>query len=209
MLAMAVPFGEAPQTPTAPSAWVVMHIEATPTHFQPRQHIVAESTGCDNPQLFEELYGYYAHADAWCTPPDARAALERLRKANIKLAVVSNFDTRLRPILRDLQLDSLFDAVVISAELGVEKPNPLIFEHACEQLGVRPCEAVHVGDDRRCAEPRVTTHLSTCSFSCTTRNDVYGARDAGCFAWLWGLDVTSFEGVANKVLRGGDSDDDD
>lgn len=36
---------------------------------------------------------------------------------------------------------------------------------------------------------------------------MYGARDAGCFAWLWGLDVTSFEGVANKVLQGEDSDD--
>lgn len=73
---------------------------------------MAESTGCDNPELFEQVYNYYAHADAWRAPPDARPALQRLRENNIKLAVVSNFDTRLRPILHELQLDSLFDAVV-------------------------------------------------------------------------------------------------
>lgn len=27
------------------------------------------------------------------------------------------------------------------------------------------------------------------------RNDLYGARDAGCYAWLWGLDVSSMEEV--------------
>ena len=56
--------------------------------------------------------------------------------------------------------------------MGAEKPNPAIFLAACELLKVKPEEAVHVGDDRR--------------------NDVWGARDAGCDAWLWGEDVNSF-----------------
>ncbi len=67
------------------------------------------------------------------------------------MAVVSNFDTRLRDILEGLGVLDLFDAVVVSAEVGAEKPNPVIFEAACEQLGVRPEEAVHIGDDRRFA----------------------------------------------------------
>ena len=67
----------------------------------------------------------------------------------LKLGIVSNFDTRLRPILKGLGLDQLFDTIVISAEIGVEKPNPIIFEAACQELGVLPEEAVHVGDDRR------------------------------------------------------------
>lgn len=115
---------------------------------------------------------------------------------------MSNFDTRLRPLLRALDCDHWFDAVAVSAEVSfhflssqscrsyirsniipidfyekveAEKPNPTIFLKACDLLGVKPEEAVHVGDDRR--------------------NDLWGARDAGCDAWLWGSDVHSFKEV--------------
>ena len=67
----------------------------------------------------------------------------------IKLAVVSNFDTRLRPILEELGLVDLFDCVVISAEVGAEKPNPVIFEKACSILGVTAAQSLVLGDDRR------------------------------------------------------------
>lgn len=60
-------------------------------------------------------------------------------------------------------------------QVAAEKPNPTIFLKACELLGVKPEDAVHVGDDRR--------------------NDIWGARDAGCDAWLWGSDVHSFKEV--------------
>lgn len=48
----------------------------------------------------------------------AVAALQRLKSAGVLLAVVSNFDTRLRPLLRDLGVEGLFDAVMISAEVS-------------------------------------------------------------------------------------------
>lgn len=67
----------------------------------------------------------------------------------IKLAVVSNFDTRLKPILKGLGVLDLFHGVVVSAEVGAEKPNPVIFEIACRILGVEPGEALVIGDDRR------------------------------------------------------------
>lgn len=41
-----------------------------------------------------------------------------IRKAGVKLAVVSNFDTRLRPVLRALNCDHWFDAVAVSAEVS-------------------------------------------------------------------------------------------
>ena len=63
--------------------------------------------------------------------------------------MVSNFDTRLRPLLEALELAPLFDTIVVSAEVCAEKPNPLVFETACQQLGIEPAEALHVGDDRR------------------------------------------------------------
>jgi REG-2-like HAD superfamily hydrolase len=146
------------------------------------RHIVSQATGCSHEQMFEDIYGYYAEAGAWRVAPGALHALQRLRQQGVKLAVVSNFDTRLQPLLQDLGLLDLFDAVVVSAEVGAEKPNPVIFEAAATQLRLQCSELLHVGDDRR--------------------NDVWGARDAGICAWLWGTDVHSFQQVADRVLRG-------
>lgn len=144
------------------------------------QHIVSSSTGCSDSQYFEELYNYYTTEKAWhLCDPDAERVFQALRAAGVKLAVVSNFDTRLRPVLRALNCDHWFDAVAVSAEVEAEKPNPTIFLKACELLGVNPEDAVHVGDDRR--------------------NDIWGARDAGCDAWLWGSDVISFKEVAQRI----------
>ncbi|KAJ9184977.1 hypothetical protein P3X46_004659 [Hevea brasiliensis] len=144
------------------------------------QFIVSSSTGCSDSQYFEELYNYYTTEKAWhLCDPDAEKVFKAIRKAGVKLAVVSNFDTRLRPLLQALNCDHWFDAVAVSAEVAAEKPNPTIFLKACEILGVKPEDAVHVGDDRR--------------------NDIWGARDAGCDAWLWGSDVHSFKEVAQMI----------
>ncbi|KAF9679552.1 hypothetical protein SADUNF_Sadunf06G0026700 [Salix dunnii] len=144
------------------------------------QYIVSSSTGCSDAQYFEELYNYYTTEKAWhLCDPDAEKVFEAIRKVGVKVAVVSNFDTRLRPLLRALNCDHWFDALAISAEVAAEKPNPTIFLKACELLEVKPEDVVHVGDDRR--------------------NDIWGARDAGCDAWLWGSDVHSFEEVAQRI----------
>jgi hypothetical protein len=105
--------------------------------------------------------------------------------------------------------DSLHGAP--AAEVRAEKPNPIIFEAACSALGLAPEACVHVGDDRRQGARRrragFVQLMSARQFSrggirrawlpsqsCELpgRNDVFGARDAGCFAWLWGEDVSSF-----------------
>eukprot|EP00268_Persea_americana_P037037 TRINITY_DN36625_c0_g2_i1.p1 TRINITY_DN36625_c0_g2~~TRINITY_DN36625_c0_g2_i1.p1 ORF type:complete len:274 (-),score=43.15 TRINITY_DN36625_c0_g2_i1:1014-1835(-) len=144
------------------------------------QYIVKSSTGCSDSQYFEELYQYYKTDKAWrLCDPDAERVFKAIRNAGVKVAVVSNFDTRLRPLLHALNCDHWFDGVAVSAEVEAEKPNPMIFLKACDLLGVKPEDAVHVGDDRR--------------------NDIWGARDAGCDAWLWGSDVYSFEEVAQRI----------
>jgi REG-2-like HAD superfamily hydrolase len=144
------------------------------------RHIVAHALGVDHEGAFEDIYEYYARGEAWAVSPGAVDALRRIRgRLGLKLAVVSNFDTRLRRILAELGLDDVFDAVVVSAEVGAEKPNPRLFEAACEALGVAPERAVHVGDDRR--------------------NDLFGARDAGCYAFLYGQDVHHFMDVERRL----------
>ena len=108
---------------------------------------------------FEDLYDEFGTAAAWEPYPDAEPLLRGLRERGVRLAVVSNWDTRLRPILEKRGLRPYFDAVVISAEVGWRKPHPAIFLDALERLGVPPADAVHCGD--------------------SVGDDVEGARAAG------------------------------
>mmetsp|Transcript_36395 Transcript_36395/g.102805 ORF Transcript_36395/g.102805 Transcript_36395/m.102805 type:complete len:301 (+) Transcript_36395:425-1327(+) len=149
--------------------------------------MVAETTGCDDDDYFESVYEYYEWPEAWTVAPGARECLQTLRKMGVKTAIVSNFDMRLPLILDRMNLTPLLDAVVVSAEVQAEKPNPVIFQAAVDQLRLRPEECVHVGDDRR--------------------NDLWGARDAGCHALLWGLDVRDMKQVVEWVQNGCIHDD--
>jgi hypothetical protein len=60
----------------------------------------------------------FHHPQAWhLCDPNAGEVFKALRKSGVKLAIVSNFDTRLRPLLRALNCDDWFDAVAVSAEV--------------------------------------------------------------------------------------------
>jgi putative hydrolase of the HAD superfamily len=96
--------------------------------------------------------------------PEVPAVLARLRAGGARLAVVSNWDISLHDVLERTELRALVDTVVISAELGVAKPDPAIFRAALERLGAQPSEAIHVGD--------------------SVEHDVAGARAAGLEAVL-------------------------
>jgi putative hydrolase of the HAD superfamily len=73
-------------------------------------------------------------------------ALARLRRAGLRLGVVSNSDGRAEAALEAAGLREEFDVVVDSALAGVEKPDPAIFRVALDQLGVRAEETLYVGD---------------------------------------------------------------
>ncbi len=74
--------------------------------------------------------------------------LAGLRRAGVRLVVVSNWDVSLHGVLRDTGLDVLVDAVLTSAEEGVAKPDPELFRRALAVAGdVAPGEALHAGDD--------------------------------------------------------------
>jgi len=88
----------------------------------------------------------------------------------IRTALVSNADSRLRSVLRDLHVHYFFDPVVLSEEVAAEKPARQIFLHAMrtrlagELPSVTPKECLHVGDELKC--------------------DYHGAREAGMRALL-------------------------
>ena len=76
--------------------------------------------------------------------PDAGAALQKLRRHGLAVAVVSNWDVGLARHLDGLGLGDV--TVVTSAEAGAPKPDPAVFTLALELLGVQPSRALHVGD---------------------------------------------------------------
>jgi putative hydrolase of the HAD superfamily len=96
--------------------------------------------------FFSDLFSYFGRADSWELFPDVIPALSGLRARHLKLAIVSNFDSRLTPICQGLEIAGFFDAVVMSSQVGCAKPDPQIFAIALERIGVSPAEALHVGD---------------------------------------------------------------
>lgn len=76
--------------------------------------------------------------------PGTRETLAALREDGFRLGLVSNCSSDVRGMLHESGLDDLFDTVVLSAEVGLMKPDPAIFRLAMERLG--DSEGFYVGD---------------------------------------------------------------
>ena len=100
----------------------------------------------DRENFFEVAYEHFAEAGVWKLYPEVLDVLEQLRE-RYQLAVISNFDGRLRFILQNLGISKFFAHVFISSELGADKPDPEIFRRALKIMHLGANEALHVGDD--------------------------------------------------------------
>ncbi|MGZ3496667.1 MAG: HAD family hydrolase [Vulcanimicrobiaceae bacterium] len=79
--------------------------------------------------------------------PGARDLLQQLRARDVKLGLVTNgFAETHREKIALLQIGELFDAIFIADEVGMLKPDPLLFAHACTKLGIAPAHSAMVGD---------------------------------------------------------------
>lgn len=98
--------------------------------------------------------------------PGAFDVLRTLRERGMKLGILTNgFSETHREKIALLQIGEYFDAIFIADEVGMIKPDPLLFAHACTTLGSAPARSAMVGD--------------------RYERDVRGALDAGLFAvWL-------------------------
>jgi epoxide hydrolase-like predicted phosphatase len=94
----------------------------------------------DRDDLVNRMFGYIE--------PDEQMveAVKRARAAGVRTGLLSNsmgagrYDRSAFP--------ELFDGVVISGEVGLHKPQPEIFELACERVGLAPADCVFVDDLR-------------------------------------------------------------
>jgi len=120
--------------------------------------------------IFEELFEYFAYSQAWRLFDEVAGALDRLRESDLRLAILSNWDHRLRQILSGFHIFDLFDPIIISFEVGFEKPQKEVYLLACREAGVEPGEALMVGD--------------------SPDEDYHGARAAGLQAMLLDRDLS-------------------
>ena len=91
--------------------------------------------------------GYNLPVGLWNrADPEALAAVRRVRAAGLVAGVISNSNGSVRSILEETGLAAHLDFIIDSSVVGVEKPDPRIFELGLREAAVRPDQAVYVGD---------------------------------------------------------------
>jgi 2-haloalkanoic acid dehalogenase type II len=95
------------------------------------------------------LRSMYAVSQAhWRAEQDAIHMLETLRAQGYRIGAVSNAgdDDDVQRLVDNAGLRPYFEVILVSAAVGIRKPNPRIFQMALEKLGCLPAETVMVGD---------------------------------------------------------------
>jgi putative hydrolase of the HAD superfamily len=132
----------------------------------------------DPESAFAELWNHFGRPSAWRAFGDVGPPLDRFRRAGLRFVIASNFDGRLRGVVRGLpELMGAGDGLVISSEVGVRKPHPDFYRSACDRLDLPPDRVLCVGDD--------------------PENDVRGAERAGLRGLLLDRDGRRPEDVAS------------
>ena len=108
--------------------------------------VAPELSEFDRDNFFEIAYEHFAEPGVWELYPEVPGVLEQLQP-HFQLAVVSNFDGRLRFIVQHLGISKFFEHIFISSEIEADKPDPEIFRRALKLTDLKPNEVLHVGDD--------------------------------------------------------------
>jgi putative hydrolase of the HAD superfamily len=119
---------------------------------------VTDQAGC-----FEALWGHFADPGHWRVYPDVAMTLERAARAGVRLAMASNFDGRLPPIVAAFPELRSIERVLVSSALGWRKPAPEFYATMLRELDADPASVVMIGDD--------------------PESDVAAPRRAGITAW--------------------------
>jgi putative hydrolase of the HAD superfamily len=109
---------------------------------------VLEAAGLPDPALAAELSELTtafleSGVHLW---DDSLPVVRELRRRGVATALVSNCDHGTRPVVDRLGLPEEMDAIVLSFEVGVAKPDPGIYRAALDALGVRAEDAIFVDD---------------------------------------------------------------
>ena len=99
------------------------------------------------PELLDAAWPIHEKTNLWCRVPEGLGpALDAVRATGVKVAIISNSEGMLERLFTDLGILQHFDMVVDSGKVGVEKPDPRIFQFALDRFGVPASRALHLGD---------------------------------------------------------------
>lgn len=99
--------------------------------------------------FFDRVFEVFEDAGSWRLFPETLSTLTSFKASGMELGIISNFDSRLFPVMRGLGIADLFDTITISSLAQAAKPAAKIFQLALDKHAVDPEEAVHVGDSLR------------------------------------------------------------
>jgi putative hydrolase of the HAD superfamily len=134
--------------------------------------------------FFDEVYSFFQQNEneqerAWTLFPETIEVLEHLQAKKYPMGLISNFDSRIESILKNLKIFHFFQTITYSSETGFAKPSIQIFQQALKKAGCTPKDAIHIGD-----------HIVF---------DVQGAQNAGMQAFF--IDRSGSKKTSNNVIR--------
>ncbi|MDH7484687.1 MAG: HAD family hydrolase [Anaerolineae bacterium] len=131
-------------------AYIRDHRQFPPRVNKPYPQILFESVGLPEEaaaQAGQAAEAAHKEKNLWTfTLPWVAETLDCLSAEGYRMSIISNSDGRVEQQLLDLGLRGYFERVYDSKVVGTQKPDPRIFHLALADLGLRPEEAVYVGD---------------------------------------------------------------
>lgn len=98
-------------------------------------------------ELSAWLWDEQPRQNLWRKPIAGMIELTReLARARVLVGIISNSEGHLAELVEELGWSADFRVVVDSGRVGVDKPDPRIFQHAFAALEVEPPQVLHVGD---------------------------------------------------------------
>lgn len=120
--------------------------------IEPTPDLVRDVRDLEEREILQDIHLY----------EDSLPVVSELRARGFKTALVSNCSNNTRPVVDRLGLESEFDVLILSFEVGARKPLPEIYRIAMERLGVDdPSRALFVDDQPEYCDGAAAVGLDT------------------------------------------------
>lgn len=101
----------------------------------------------DFEKCFNELHDYFSFPESWPLCAGTEELLEYLNDRGMRIVVASNFDYRLRDIVKETVIGKISESIIVSSKLGYRKPHSDFFVSICKELELSKENILYVGDD--------------------------------------------------------------